>query len=78
MSTSSVAPAVATRTTADDPNTSLFQQRVTAALAIAELERSLIQLELRLLPPSTTARAQRRRQHLLAASVNAMDALLPR
>ena len=77
MSTSSVAPAVATRTTADS-NTSPFQQRVDVALAIAELERSLTRLELRFLPVSTTACNQRRRQHLLAASVHAADALLPR
>ena len=77
MSTSSVAPAVATRTTADS-DTTPFHQRILIALAIAELERSLTRLELRLLPPSTTACAERRRQHLLAASVHAADALLPK
>ena len=77
MSTPSVAPAVATRTTAD-PNTSPFQQRIDVALAIAELERSLTRLELRLLPASTTTCTQRRRQHLLAASLYAADALLPK
>ena len=77
MSASSVAPAVATRTTAAS-NTSPFQQRIDVALAVAELERSLTRLELRLLPRSTTACEQRRRQHLLAASVYAADALLPR
>ena len=77
MSTPSVAPAVATRTTADS-DTSPFQQRIAVALAIAELERSLTRLELRLLPPLTTACTQRRRQHLLAASVHAADALLPK
>ena len=77
MSISSVAPAVATRTTADS-DTSPFQQRVAVALAIADLERSLTRLELRLLPPSQTAGVKRRRQHLLAASVHAADALLPR
>ena len=77
MSTSSVAPAVATRTTAAS-NTSPFQQRIAVALAIAELEHSLTRLELRLLPPSRTAGIERRRQHLLAASVHALDALLPK
>ena len=77
MSDLSVAPAVATRTTAAS-NTSPFQQRIDVALAVAELERSLTRLELRLLPASTTACTQRRRQHLLAASVHAADALLPK
>ena len=77
MSTPSVAPAVATRTTADS-STTPFQQRIDVALAIAELERSLPRLELRLLPPSQTAGVKRRRQHLLAASVHALDALLPK
>jgi hypothetical protein len=76
VSTPSVAPAVATRTTADS-TTSPYQQRVAVALAIAELERSLTRLELRLLPRSTAAGTERRRQHLLAASVHALDALLP-
>jgi hypothetical protein len=77
VSTPSVAPAVATRTTADS-STCPFQQRIHVALAIAELERSLTRLELRLLARSTTACDQRRRQHLLAASVYAADALLPK
>jgi hypothetical protein len=77
VSTPSVAPAVATRTTADS-TTSSFQQRIAVALAIADLERSLTRLELQLLPASHAACAERHRQHLLAASVYAVDALLPR
>lgn len=77
MSISSVAPAVATRTTADS-NTAPFHQRIVVALALAELERSLTRLELQLLPPSNSACDHRRRRQLLAASVYAVDALLPR
>ncbi len=77
MSNPSLAPAVATGTTADS-TTAPFQRRVAVALAIAEMERSLIRLELRFLPRSTDSHTERRRRQLQAAAVYASDDLLSR
>lgn len=77
VSNPSLAPAVATGTTADR-NTAPFQQRIGIALALAELERSLIRLELRFLPRSTDSHTERRRRQLQAAAVYASDDLLSR
>jgi hypothetical protein len=76
VSTQSVAPAVATGTTAAS-TTSSYQQRIDIAFALAELERSLTRLELRFLLTSTSPLDRRRRQQLRAASVYVLDGLLP-
>jgi hypothetical protein len=77
VSTQSVSPAVATGTTAAS-TTSSYQRRIDIAFALAQLERSLTRLELRLLSPSTSPFDRRHREHLRAASVHALDVLLPK
>ena len=77
VSTQSVSPAVATGTTAASTSSS-YQRRIDIAFALAQLERSLTRLELRLLSASTSPFDRQRRKQLWAASVHALDGLLPR
>ena len=70
MSIPTIAPAVATGTTA---GALPLQQRVRLASAIAELERSLNRMELCLLPSSAAPANERRRRCLRAALVYALD-----